>query len=59
MEDMLELTKKSCELTIFSNSKSNTRRIEGGDKELEVMHSLSCKRLEVEYCMTLTFQNSR
>jgi hypothetical protein len=34
MEDMLELTKKSCELTIFSNSKNNTRRSEKKSKNL-------------------------
>jgi hypothetical protein len=34
MEDLLELTKKSYELTILSNSKSNTRRMERGTKNL-------------------------
>jgi hypothetical protein len=30
MKDLLELSKKSCEPTILSNSKSNTRRMERG-----------------------------
>jgi hypothetical protein len=34
MEDMLELTKKSCERTIFFNSKSNMRIMERGTKNL-------------------------